>query len=329
MRGQTLRLGIIPVILAAYLPLSTAAVQPKAMASDVPLSALWEQPHDLRDQDLFNGPWGAARAPDPDAVYTYLRPKQGGTNPGVVVQDPAGREWHVKQPPRNDHGDEGPVEVTVSRVLSAVGYHQPPVYYLRSFMMRDASGTHRVPGGRFRLHDGTMHSRGKWLWQQNPFVGTRPFQGLLVILLAFNSFDLKSPNNSIYDVRLPGNRREQWYVVRDLGAALGESARLGPTRNDPGRFERQTFITGIRDGFVTFSYHGWHPELFRGRIVPADLEWAATLLSGLSDRQWDDAFRAGGYTPAVADRFIRKLRANIARAQHFSNAAAAGAVERR
>jgi hypothetical protein len=30
----------------------------------------------------------------------------------------------------------------------------------------------------------------------------------------------------------------------------------------------------------------------------------------------------------VADRFIRKLRANIARAQHFSNAAAAGAVER-
>ena len=29
MRGQTLGLGIVPVILAAYLPLSTAAVQPK------------------------------------------------------------------------------------------------------------------------------------------------------------------------------------------------------------------------------------------------------------------------------------------------------------
>jgi len=196
-------------------------------------------------------------------------------------------------------------------------------------MMRDAKGTRRVPGGRFRLHDSKMHSRGKWFWQQNPFVGTRPFQGLLVILLAFNSFDLKSSNNSVYDVRLSGNRTEQWYVVRDLGAALGESARLSPSRNDPERFERQTFITGIRDGFVTFSYHGWHPELFRGRIVPADLEWAATLLSGLSDRQWDDAFRAGGYTPAVADRFIRKLHANIARAQQFSNAPPTGAVERR
>jgi hypothetical protein len=328
MRAQTLGPGIVAVILAAYLPLSTTAVQPKSTASDAPLSALWERPHDLRDQDLFNGPWGAARAPDPNAVYTYVRPKQGGTNPGVVVQDPAGREWHVKQPPHNDHGEEGPVEVTVSRVLSAIGYHQPPVYFLRSFLMRDASGTRQVPGGRFRLHDGTMHSRGSWLWQQNPFIGTRPFQGLLVILLAFNSFDLKSANNSVYDVRLSGGRTEQWYVVRDLGAALGESARLGPTRNDPGRFERQTFITGIRDGFVTFSYHGWHPELFRGRIVPADLEWAANLLSGLSDRQWDDAFRAGGFTPAVADRYIRQLRANIARAQHFSNPAA-GAVERR
>ena len=100
MRGQTLGLRLVTVILAAYLALGTSAVRPQAMAPDAPLSALWEQPHDLRDQDLFNGPWGAARAPDPDAVYTFVRLKTSGTNPGVVVQDPAGREWHVKQPPR-------------------------------------------------------------------------------------------------------------------------------------------------------------------------------------------------------------------------------------
>ena len=94
---------------------------------------------------------------------------------------------------------------------------------------------------------------------------------MLVILLVFNSWDLKNSNNTIYDVRLLRRSHGAWYVVRDLGAALGES-RLdsGPRGTTSRRFERQTFITGIRDGFVTFSYHGWHPELFRGRIVPAD-----------------------------------------------------------
>jgi hypothetical protein len=29
-------------------------------------------------------------------------------------------------------------------------------------------------------------------------------------------------------------------------------------------------------------------------------------------KQWRDAFRAGGYEPAVADRFIRRLLAKIA-----------------
>jgi hypothetical protein len=32
------------------------------------------------------------------------------------------------------------------------------------------------------------------------------------------------------------------------------------------------------------------------------------LLGRLSDRQWQDAFRAGGYEPDVAARFIRVLR---------------------
>ena len=145
------------------------------------LSELWEDPHDIASRDLFNGPWGAQHAPDPHAVYTFVRPKQGGTNPGVVVRDPQGREWHVKQPPRRSaQGEEGPVEVVLSRVLSGLGYHQPPVYFLRSFTMADASETRIEPGGRFRLHEPWLKDRGSWSWQQNPFVNERPFNGLLV-----------------------------------------------------------------------------------------------------------------------------------------------------
>jgi hypothetical protein len=319
MLGRTLVLGVLSIALAVNAALPAPAAQRTAMPSGAPLSALWEQPADLPSRDLFNGPWGRERAPDPDAVYTYVRPKQGGTNPGVVVWDPLGREWHVKQPPKTRQGAEGPVEVTLSRVLSALGYHQPPVYFMPSFLLRDASGTHRTPGGRFRLDEPTMQSRGEWSWQQNPFVGTRPYQGLLVILLTFNSADLKDSNNTLYEMRGSTNRVEQRYVVRDLGSALGASGHFTPKRNDPDLFEREKFITGVKGGFVRFSYHGWHKDLLRDRITPADVGWASSLLSGLSEHQWNDAFRAGGYTPEVAARFLRKLQANITRAQQVAD----------
>ena len=98
-----------------------------------------------------------------------------------------------------------------------------PVYWLRSFTMSNRSGTHVEPGGRFRLQEPSLKDLGAWSWKQNPFVGTRPLQGLLVILLLFNSTDLHSENNTIYQIKQQGHS-EHWYVVRDLGAALGETA---------------------------------------------------------------------------------------------------------
>jgi hypothetical protein len=281
---------------------------------------LWERPADLRDRDLFYGPWGAGRAPDPAATYTFLRPKKGGVNPGVVVRDERGRVWHVKQAPDNSEGAEGPVEVVLSRVLSAVGYHQPPVYFLPSFTLADAKGTHVVPGGRFRLDEPSLKAQGPWSWRLNPFVGTRPYEGLLTILLVFNSWDLKDSNNTIYE-RHDDGRIDRWYVVRDLGAAFGESARLAPKRNNIDRFERQKFITGVTDGFVSFTYHGWQPRLVRHAITVDDAQWAAALLAGLSDRQWHDAFRAGGYPDDLRERFLRKIKANIAQAQGLAGGA--------
>jgi hypothetical protein len=244
--------------------------------------------------------------------------KQHGTNPGVTVRDQLGREWHVKQPPHNNRGAEGPVEVVVSRVLSAIGYHQPPEYFLPCFTMVDATGSHTEPGGRFRLHDKSLKDAGHWSWQQNPFVGTKPYQGLLVILMMFDSSDLKNDNNTLYAVKKPEDEVERWYVVRDLGTALGETGRIGPKRGDPSLFERNGFITGVKNGFVEFDYHGFHQELVRHRITPEDVAWACDLVTGLTDRQWHDAFRAGGYEPAIADRFIHRIQQRIADGQQLS-----------
>jgi hypothetical protein len=300
-----------PLVTAVYYPVCAARVEPTMPPSEAPLAEFWEAPTNIASRDLFYGPWGSELAPNPTDIYTFVERKHQGTNPGMTVQDALGREWHVKQPPHNDEGDEGPTEVTLSRVLSALGYHQPPVYYLPSLTFRDARGTHVEPGGRFRLTEKSMKHIGTWSWQQNPFVGMRPYQGLLVILMMFNSSDVKNENNALYKVKQPEGGPKQWYVVRDLGMALGETARLAPQRGDLAIFEREPFITDVKDGFVQFNYHGWHHELFK-RISPDDVTWASGWLGQLSDRQWSDAFRAGGYEPAVADRFIRRLHQKIA-----------------
>ena len=95
--------------------------------------------------------------------------------------------------------------------------------------------------------------------------------------------------------------------MRDLGTALGETGRLKPKRSDPDLFERLRFVNGVNDGYVEFNYHGWHQELLRHRITPQDMQWACDLLTGISHSQWREAFRAGGYPPADAERYIRRL----------------------
>ena len=310
-------LSLFPIVVAMYVPLCTPNVRPTLWPEAAPLAEFWVRPADLADRDLYAGPWPADHAPDPNAEYTFVRPKQGGVNPGLVVRDPEGRTWHVKQAPEDGRHGEGPSEVVLSRVLSAVGYHQPPVYFLPSFTLRDGSGTRTVPGGRFRLDVTSLKSHGEWSWQANPFVGLRPYQGLLVILLMFNSSDLKNSNNTLYDVDTGGNRT-QWYVVRDLGAALGETGRLAPTRNDVEVFTRSRFITGVKRDFVLFDYHGFHQELIRDRISSVDVGWACYLLAGLSEGQWQDAFRAGGYDGDVAARFIAALRSRIAQGKQIA-----------
>src|SRR5262245_2850402 len=174
---------VLPRVVTACVLFISAVAGPTAQPSGPPISQLWEQPEDIASRDLYYGPWGAEHAPDPHAVYTFVRPKKGGANPGVVVRDASGRQWHVKQAPHNPIGDEGPAEVVLSRILSALGYHQPPVYYLPSFTMARGSETRTEPGGRFRLHQSWLVDRGSWSWQENPFLNTRPYQGLLVVLV--------------------------------------------------------------------------------------------------------------------------------------------------
>ena len=311
-------LMLAPLVFGMYLPMCpTPELRPTMPADQADISELWVRPVDIARQDLFYGPWGREHAPKSGGTYRFVRPKTGGGNPGMTVVDPQGRKWSVKQAHHDPaRKPEGPVEVVVSRILSAVGYHQPPVYYLPAFTLRDTFGERTEPGGRFRLDHESLKDRGSWSWQQNPFVGTRPYNGLLVILMMLNSSDLENSNNTLYQVRV-GDYRQQWFVVRDLGIGLGLTGKVSPPRGDIEAFEEHGFIEGIENGYVNFDYAGYHEELIRRRITPEDVRWAGELLGELSYRQWRDAFRAGGYHEQTARRFIARLQLKVTVARNL------------
>jgi hypothetical protein len=144
---------------------------------------------------------------------------------------------------------------------------------------------------------------GRWEWKNNPFTGTREFNGLRVMMA----------------------------LVSDLGASFG-TTRVVPghnqRRNNLGNFEKSGFVTNASPGFVDFATPGtptpivlFAPNVWTYReglkwigdhIPRADAKWIGEVLARLSPQQIRDAFLAGGYSSAEAERFAAVIVARIA-----------------
>jgi hypothetical protein len=284
------------------------------------LAQLWVDAEN-RPRELFWGVGGEKLAPPKDARYTFEKKDELGFSVSYDVKSPDGVEWSAKI------GAEAQTEVVLSRILWGLGYHQPPVYYLPSWnLVTEGGDVKRESEARFRPKLDYLERLDEyWTWEDNPFIGTRPFNGLLVVLLMFNSTDLKDDNNSLYDVKKPFAGVpdvKRWFVVRDLGAALGETGKLYPRRNWIEGFERQGFLKGIKNGRIEFDYTGRHKQLLN-MVRPEDLRWAATRLQRLSDAQWNDAFRSANYADEIRDRYRRKIRQKIEEAIKLATTAQA------
>jgi hypothetical protein len=271
----------------------------------------WAKPDDIGSRDLFWGIGGQRYAPDPDAVFSFIEEKHGGFSPGYDVRDPEGREWKVKM------GQESRTEVVASRIFWALGFHQPPIYYLPAWKLRGGPDPGAQDGGRFRPVLASLHRGDDWSWHQNPFVVSRPYRGLVVLNVMLNNSDLKPDNNSLYRASRAWPQPGRWFVVRDIGHTFGRTGRLHGTRDDLEGFLEHRFITRVHDERVFFEWHGRHGELLES-ITRADVQWIADLLAQLTDRQWMDAFKAGGYTPEEAAPFIRRMHQKIERARSIS-----------
>jgi hypothetical protein len=269
------------------------------------LAELWSPPE--RARDLLNGVGGARLAPDPSAVYTVIDMKRTGFSRGYTVNGPGDREWSAKFPP-----EAGP-EVAASRILWGIGYHQPPIYYLGEWNAAQATSPNPQLPARFREKAPGLHgleAKGAWSYYHNPFVGTRQMNGLLVVHAMLGNSDLKDQQNVIYELKEPFEGAKQWYVARDLGQSFGRTGVIDAPRGDPAVFEQTPFIIGVANGKVQFDYRGRHRVLFEN-ISPDDVRWACERLRGLTDQQWRDAFRAGGFPDSISERFTRRMKQKI------------------
>jgi hypothetical protein len=320
-RGRPLARSLTRVSVAAWLLVATSCVSDaKSWVHDVfvpapkprPVDELVERDPDIGSRDLFWGVGGRERAPRPGATYHFIRKDTNGFSDNFEIEDPSGRRYDAKI------GHEAQTEVAASRLLWAIGFYQPPVYYVRHWQMSDGpqAGVAQ-PHARFRFQDGSWKGKDTWSWKDNPFIGTREFNGLVVMQVLMNSWDLKTTNNRIYERR--GEQPRRVYVVKDLGQSFGNSVRffLGGL-NDPEAFAKEPFI--LRVNHDQKVYFGFEPIVLnwgidRGLHVD-DVLWTCRRLERLSDEQWNDAFRAAGFSDrevaAFVDGMKRKLREGLA-----------------
>jgi len=291
------RKNLVRFLIVTFVAAGTAAAQRSGNA------VMWS-PVRVESRDLFHGAGGTAMRPDVRRV-TFIKKDTGGNNLKYRIKDARGREWVAKI------ADESQPEVAANRLLWAIGY-RTEIDYLAPRLTIPGQGTYN--NVRLEARPAGVDRDTKWEWDENPFVGTREFKGLRVMMAVINNWDLKDTNNTILRTG-----REHQYIVSDLGSSFGKlpvsSAfilnRFGRSVNDPADYVKSTFLHGVDDdGEVDFYYKAKGKDLLKG-ISVEDARWVGLLLSRLSDRQLRDAFRAANYSTANQRLMARAVRSRI------------------
>jgi hypothetical protein len=278
----------------------TVATQTQA-ATAAPTPVLWHEA-DISSLDLYAGPGGDAMKPDLSNV-TYIEDEKGGHTTKYRVKDGAGNIWVVKL------GNEAQPETVATRIVWAMGYYTDITYFVPSVNIQ---GKGKFENVRFEARPKDVKRLDEWKWRENPFVGTRELQGLKVLMLLLNNWDLKDVNNKVLRVHNPDtNTDELRYIVSDLGATLGKTGGfISRSRNKPKDYEKAKFITGVKNNIVEFDYHGKEGDLVRD-ITVEQARWIGSRLAQLSDQQLTDAVRAANYSPEDMQLIVATLRARI------------------
>lgn len=319
MQRTRVKLYFTVMLMLMFLALSASLIAARKDKNNAKESAvnlpevIWQDPGDVASLNLFYGAGGKEHAPDPDGKYAFVKEDMGGTSPKFDVTDEQGVEWKVKL------GQEPQSETAATRLLWAAGYFVDEDYYLAEFKVTGMPKLHR--GSNFVSADGTVHKArlerklkevkklGNWGWFDNPFLNKQELNGLRVMMSLLNNWDLKTINNSIYEVNA-----ERRYVVSDAGTAFGNTGNvMTRSKSNPKEFAKSKFIGTAGPDFVDFVLHGKPDfEKVTKHIPRADAKWLGQRLSQLSEEQIQDCFRAAGYTPEEITVYTQAVRKRIA-----------------
>lgn len=261
---------------------------------------LWRAPEDIASRNLLIGAGGEAMKPDLSRV-TFVEVKTGGWSTKYRVNDGKGEEWVAKL------SKEAQPETAANRLLWAIGY-ETEIAYLVPELVIQGKGTFKNVKLEARPKD--VKRDGFWRWADNPFIGKPEFQGLKIMMVLINNWDMKDDNNAILATKGVTDS-ERRFIISDLGATFGKTGGiLSRSRNKPSDYVKAEFVKGVNGNVIDFHYSGKMGKVFEG-ITIQDAKWLASWLSRLSDEQLKDAFRAGGYTPAEVDMLAAAVRARI------------------
>jgi type II secretory pathway pseudopilin PulG len=271
----------------------------KAMPEGTPV--LWKDPGDISARDLFLGPGGEAMKPDLSSV-TFIEQQTGGWSPKYRVRDGSGKIWVAK------FGSEAQPETVSMRLVWAMGYVTEINYLFPCVHIKGAPTPQKKTGRcegdgfanvRFEARPEGVKRLTEWEWSNNPFVGTRELKGLIILMGLLNNWDLKTPNNKIIQVKdETTGQTELQYIISDLGATFGKTGGfISHNRNEPDDYAKTRFVKEVSGNTVKFAYSGKSGSLFNN-ITVEDAKWIGEMLSRLTDKQLNDAFRAANYDQA-------------------------------
>lgn len=298
--GRVLACTLFFFLAAAFGSMHIAAQNKVVVDQPSAAAVLWE-PVDIKNRDLFLGPGAGAVVPDLKGA-TVVGRQTGGNNIKYRIKEDNGNEWVAKV------ADESQPEVAAVRLLWGIGY-KTEVDYLVPELTIGKFGTFRNVRLEARPKDWKRGTR--WSWASNPFVGTKEFDGLKLMMAMINNWDLKDENTAVI---ITGDGR-QHYVISDLGSSFGRLAhspnsRAGRSVNDPEGYAKAAFIKGTRNGVLELAYVGSAQHLMNG-IKVDHARWLVDLLLQLSDKQIMDAFRAARYSDEKASLLANAFKARI------------------